>query len=122
MTHRNGFTLIEALITTVILVTGLTAVAGAFSYSSVVTSRVLQETVALALITDKMEDLKLPQEVASGRYSEDLVVGAATYLRTWEITSDTPARITVIVYGRAPGRPDSFRELARVSTLVGSRF
>ena len=119
MTRRNGFTLIEALITTVILVTGLTAVAGAFSYSSLVTSRVLQETAALALVTDKMEELKLEQEVTSGNYSEYL---SASYLRTWEITSDVPARITVIVYGRAPGRPGSFRELARLSTLVGSQF
>jgi type II secretory pathway pseudopilin PulG len=133
MTKRNGFTLIEALITTLILVTGLAAVAGAFSYSSLRTSQVLQETAAIALISGKMEDLKAAAEILPGRYSEYLVLmpsGAAivseprtaTWHLTWEITPDMPQKITVTAYGRSVGRLGPFRELARATTLYGSRF
>ena len=65
MTERNGFTLIEGLITTLILVTGLAAVAGVFSYSSLRSSQVLQETAAIALISAKMEDLKAAERYLS---------------------------------------------------------
>ena len=81
----------------------------------------------------KMEDLKSAEEVLPGRYSEYLVLmpdgtvvvsepGSAAYQRMWEITAEMPQRITVIVYGRAAGRPGSFRELARATTQVGGRF
>ena len=66
MTERNGYTLIEGLITTLILVTGLAAVAGVFSYSSLRSSQVLQETAAIALISAKMEDLKAAEQSHAG--------------------------------------------------------
>ena len=133
MTERNGFTLIEGLITTLILVTALAAVAGVFSYSSLRSSQVLQETAAIALISAKMEDLKAAEQIFPGRYSEYLVLmpngavvvaeaGSATWQRTWEISSDIPHTITVIVYGRSIGRSGPFRELARATTQYGSRF
>src|SRR5262245_55088138 len=100
---RNGFTLIEVLITTLILVTGLAAVAGVFSYSSLRSLRVLQETAATALLSAKMEDLKAAEEILPGRYSEYLVLtddgavtvsapGTATWQRTWEISQEVPHR------------------------------
>ena len=133
MKHRNGFTLIEALITTLVLVTGLVAVAGAFSYSSLTTLRILQETTALAMVSTKMEALKAEDTLNPGSYSEALRVlqdgsivmaeaSVATYLRAWQISGESPKRITVTVYARPPGRSAPFRELARVTALSGERF
>jgi prepilin-type N-terminal cleavage/methylation domain-containing protein len=133
MAKQRGFTLIEALITTLILVSGLAAVAGVFSYSSVRSSQVLQQTAATALVSARMEDLIAAEELLSGRYSEYLALmpdgnaaisepEVASYRRTWEITSGVPHRITVIVYGKAAGRRGLFRELARATTQIGSRF
>jgi len=133
MAKQRGFTLIEGLITTLILVAGLAAVAGAFSYSSLRSFQILQETAAVALLSAKMEDLKGGEELLPGQYSEYLTLmpdgaaaisepGVATYRRTWEITPEMPRRITVIVYGRANRRSGPFRELARATTQVGSRF
>ena len=133
MAERNGFTLIEGLITTLILVTGLAAVAGVFSYSSLQTSRVLQETAAIALMTARMEELKGAEEIFPGRYSEYLVLTpdgsvvlseppTATWRRTWEISPEMPHRITVTVYGKSSSRSGSFRELARATTMLGGKF
>jgi prepilin-type N-terminal cleavage/methylation domain-containing protein len=129
----SGFTLIESLITTVLLVSGLAAVAAAFSYSSITTSHVLQETAAIALVSGKIENLRAAGEWPVGRYSEYLVVtsdgdfaisepGSATYFRTWEVSSEVPARVTVIVYGRRPRHLSPSQELARATTLLGQRF
>jgi Tfp pilus assembly protein PilV len=128
MAKHKGFTLIEGLFTTLILVTGLTAVAGAFSYSSLRSRQVLQQTAAIALVSTRMEDLRAAEEILPGWYSEYLVLmpngttavsepASATYQRTWEITSEMPRRITVSVYGRSSTRSGSFRELARATTL-----
>ena len=63
--RRNGFTLIEALITTVILVTGLAAVAGVFSYSSIASLRVQQRTAAVLLVSAELDEvLALSDRVA----------------------------------------------------------
>lgn len=133
MPQRNGFTLIEGLITTLVLVTGLVAVAGVFSYSSLRASQVLQETAAIALMTAKMEQLKAADEVLPGRYSEYLALtpdgavivsdpGTAAWQRNWEISPEMPHRITVTVYGKSPGRAGPFRELATATTQRGGRF
>ena len=74
MATHNGFTFIEALIATLILVTGLAAVAGAFSYSSLRSMQVLQETAATALMSTRMENLKAAEEILPGRYSEHVAV------------------------------------------------
>src|SRR5688572_28476495 len=131
--HRKGFTLIEALITTLVLVTGLVAVAGAFSYSSLTTLRVVQETTALAMLSAKIEAVKAADGIIPGHYSETLQLlpdgsivvcepAAATYLRVWEVTPEKPMQITVIIYGKSPGRGTPFRELARATVLSGERF
>lgn len=121
MPARNGFTLIEALITTVVLVTGLAAVAGVFSYSSLTSLRTRQQTAALNLVARKMEDLRAAEELTAGRYAEYLGPDDV-FMRHWEITAEMPARITVIVYGRPPGRRGPYFELARATTRVGRKF
>jgi len=139
MSHRNGFTLIETLITTLILVTGLAAVAALFAYGSQNSAQIRQQTVALALLASKMEELKASDEPTPGRYSEYLAVSPdgtmgtagvttledarqATHLRTWEITPEMPRRITVIIYGRQPRRDRPDRELARATTQAAKGF
>jgi len=133
MTKHDGFTLLETLITTLILVTGLTGVAGAFSYCRLRSSLILQETAAIALMSSKIEEVKAAEEIHPGRYSEYVALmpdgtavvcepGSAAYQRRWEITAEMPGKVTVIVYGRAAGRSVSFRELARATTQLGARF
>ena len=131
--HCKGFTLIEALITTLVLVTGLVAVAGAFSYSSLTTLRIVQETTALAMVSAKVEALKVADTLNPGSYSETLRVlpdgsivlceaSAATYLRAWQISGESLKQITVTVYARPPGKNAPFRQLASVTALSGERF
>jgi type II secretory pathway pseudopilin PulG len=130
--HISGFTLIEALITTVILVSGLAAIAGAFSYSSVTALRMRQHTAALILVAGKMEDLKVSEDLPIGRYSEYLEIASdgvivtagpgATYLRDWDVTGETPNRITVTLYARQAGKKGRYFELARATTKRGRTF
>ena len=118
VTNRNGFTLIETLFSTLILVVGLVAVAKAFSYGVEAGERVRQQTAATVLLCTKVEELKSTDDLQSGHYMEFL----DEYMRTWEITADTPRRITVVLYGRQPGRAGPFREVARLSTIVAPGF
>jgi prepilin-type N-terminal cleavage/methylation domain-containing protein len=119
MINRKGFTLIETLFSTLILVIGLVAVAKAFSYGIQAGERVRQQTSATALLTTKLEELKTAEDLQAGQYTESL---GTEYQRTWEITAETPRRITVILYTRQPSRRGSFREVARLSTSLGPRF
>jgi Tfp pilus assembly protein PilV len=115
----KGFTLIETLFSTLILVVGLVAVAKAFSYGIQAGERVRQQTVATALLSTKLEDLKTAEDLQPGQYTEFL---GTDYQRTWEITAEIPHRITVILYIRETSRSGSLREVARLSTLLGPRF
>ena len=121
MRDEAGFTLIETLITTLILVTGLAAVAGVFVYGVHTSERIQQQTKAFEVLTQKMEELKTAETRIAGRFSE-YVGDQQTFLRTWEISTDLPQRITVIVSGRQPGHANRYRELARASTVVGPGF
>jgi Tfp pilus assembly protein PilV len=58
MRNHAGFTLIETVMTTLILVTGLAAVAGAFVYGIQTSVRTRQQTTAFALLAEKMEILR----------------------------------------------------------------
>jgi Tfp pilus assembly protein PilV len=118
---ETGFTLIETLMTTLILVTGLAAVAAAFSYGVETGMRVRQQTMAFALLTSKLEELKAQATLASGRYAES-IGDPPMYQRTWEVSDEVPNRVTVIVFGRLPGSANTFWELARASTFVGPGF
>jgi len=122
MCSRCGFTLIEALITTLILVTGLTGVAAAFSYAVYSGIRVRQQTTALSLLSTKMEELKNGEVLNSGTFVDAPIVNGEAFVRRWQISTDSPQRITVTVFGRKAGAADRLQELARASTLIGPRF
>ena len=117
MASRNGFTLIETLITALILVTGLAAVAGAFSYGIETNRRIRFKITATALLSTKMEELKATRDLLPGRYSDDASPG---YRRTWEITPEMPRRVTVVIYARQPS--GGIVELVRATTLIGQDF
>jgi prepilin-type N-terminal cleavage/methylation domain-containing protein len=131
MRNPRGFTLIETLITTLVLVTGLAAVATLFSYSARTTQTNRRRTVAIALLSSKMEELRKSIPMETSQTAEYLVIQAdgsvlktnsraAPYLRAWKIQSGSPARVTVIVYGRE--FHGTYSELARVTMLVGPDF
>lgn len=133
MGNRNGFTLIETLITTLVLVTGLAAVAGLFAYAAQANFTNRQRTAATALLYSKMEELRNAPVLAEGQVAEYLSIQAdgsvvvsgdnrAPYLRVLKIESGGPQRVTVIVYGRQAGRGNSHHELARATVLVGRGF
>jgi len=121
MRNHAGFTLIETVMTTLILVTGLASVAGAFVYGIQTSVRTRQQTTAFALLAEKMEILRASDARSPGMFSE-YFGRQDSFLTTWEISSDLPQRITVIVSGRQPGAGKTYKELARASTLVGSQF
>lgn len=133
MASRRGFTLIETLITTLVLVTGLAAVAGLFSYGAQANSQNRQRTAAATLLYSKMEELRNARVLVQGQYAEYLsiqsdgkVIGVASnsgpYLRVSTVENGVPQRVTVIVYARQSNRGNSYRELARATTLVGRGF
>src|SRR5207249_952844 len=116
-----------------VLVTGLAAIAGLFSYGAQANFQNRQRTAATALLYSKMEEMRNASQLADGQYTEYLsvrtdgsVAGStdihSPYLRVSEIEAGTPQRVTVVVYGRQSSRGDSYRELARATVLVGRGF
>jgi len=133
MANRRGFTLIETLITTLVLVTGLAAIAGLFSYGAQTNSQNRQRTAATTILYSKIEEVRNARALTVGQYAEYLSIqpdgGVAIstdnhgpYLRVSNIESGMPQRVTVIVYARQSNRGNSYRELARATTLVGRGF
>ncbi len=133
MANRNGFTLIETLITTLVLVTGLAAMAGLFSYGAQANFHNRQRTAAASLLYTKMEEMRNARSLSAGQYAEyleiqaDGTVAASTnthgpYLRVSNIESGAPHRVTVVVYARQSNRSNSYREVARATVLVGRGF
>ena len=111
---RRGFTLLEILITSFILTTGLVSAAWTFAYAAATNRTNQQRTVATLLLQEKLEQMKNKRGDGPawipGEYSEY----SGAYLRRWTITGDELKTLTVIV--------DSQRlELARGTTVVGRR-
>jgi prepilin-type N-terminal cleavage/methylation domain-containing protein len=88
----RGFTLIETLITTAVLVSGLVAVAMLFSYTARTTLNNQERTTATLLLYDKMEELKSSKITSGG--SDDI----DSFRRVWQVESTYPLKVTVIVY------------------------
>ena len=132
MANRSGFTLIEILITSLVLVTGLAAIAGLFSYGAQANFQNRQRTAATTLLYNKMEEMRNARPLAAGQYAEYLSIGAdgsvgpsdsrGPYLRVSNVDSGAPQRVTVIVYGRQTSRGNTYHELARATVLVGRGF
>lgn len=144
----RGFTLIETLITTAVLVTGLVAVATIFSYSAGANITTQQRTTATVLLYEKMEHFKsapLTEGIwiaggslnsgipTSGYYDYatiDSAGGVSTsttdsslpYLRVWQIGETAPRTITIAVSARKAGLTGRPMELVRATTMKGTSF
>jgi Tfp pilus assembly protein PilV len=107
----RGFTLLETLMTTVILVAGLVGVASIFSYSVRANLSTQQRTAATTLLYDKMEQFRstpLNDSLWAGDGGFDDV---APYFLSWQIRGTSPRSVTVIVY-------NGHLELIRATTMV----
>jgi prepilin-type N-terminal cleavage/methylation domain-containing protein len=121
----SGFTLIETLITTVVLVTGLAAVACLFSYSARTNIENRQRTTATVLLYDKLEELKTSvldgTNWTAGTHSDRVTIDNVDYVRTWQISAGIPRQATVVIVIEK-GSPKRVRELARASMMAGPVF
>ena len=133
----SGFTLIETVIATAILVVASTAVASLF-VSSLETSLNNQErTTAGLLLSDKLEQFAvLPfSDIrwASGSYSEYVLIAtdgsavlskdpAAKYLRAWQISGTSTRTLTVIIYTNHSAVSGRQTELIRATLAAAGRW
>jgi prepilin-type N-terminal cleavage/methylation domain-containing protein len=114
---RRGFSLIETLIATFILTSGLVAVAWLFVYSAKVTVTNERRTIATFILHEKLEQFKstplTDTRWTPGEYSES----DGAYLTVWRVTNTHPRTLTVVVYGRVDGLMTRL-ELAKATTMV----
>jgi Tfp pilus assembly protein PilV len=124
MAGYKGFTLIETLITTLVLVTGLAAVAGLFSYAAQTNAQNRQRTAATALLNSKMEEIRSERALTTGQFTEHVSIepDGSVYRRISIVEPGTPQRVTVILYARQSNRGGAYQELARATVLLGRRF
>jgi type II secretory pathway pseudopilin PulG len=144
----RGFTLLEIVLTTTLLATGLVAVAAIFSYSAQANIATQQRTTATVLLYEKMEQFKSaaltdPIWVAggsleplapaagyfdyveidsSGGVSRSTTDLSLPYIRVWQITGTVPRRLTVAVYAKKAGIKVRPTELIRAASITGNSF
>ena len=146
MSSNRGFSLPETLIATVVLVTGLLAVASLFSYSIRTNMYTEQMTTGILLANTKMEGLRATGMAGltaggglnsasptanyfeyvsistSGALTTDTVTTTAPYLTLWMISDANPVIITVAVYAQRGGVSGQMAELIRTTTSLTSGF
>jgi len=134
---NRGYALIETLLATILLVSGIIHLATLFSFSEGIRLRNRQRTAAVLLVYNKMEELKqsVPQlgggldalhPVPGFFDSIDIDVDGAVrisnstsqgeYLRMWHAQSSETPLVTVAVYARIGS--SRRLELARASALL----
>lgn len=143
---ERGFTLIETLVATGILVSGLVAVAYLFTFSIRTNMMTEQQTSATLLLSNKMEELRgtsfssltvgggldasspttsywdYVSISTSGAITSDTSTTDATYLRLWQVAGTNTKVVSVVVYTQNAGIGMQQMELARASTEVTSGF
>ncbi len=120
MRTRRGFTLLEVLVTTAILVTALVSIAALFTYSARSNTSTQRRTTAMMLVAERMEEFKSlslrddrwtqgggldPASPVAGYFDSD-----SGYTRLWQITGTLPRTVTVAVFVDET-------ELARATTM-----
>ena len=97
----RGFTFLEILITTGVLVFGLSAVALMFTYTARVNIETRQRTTAAFLLNDKLEEFRFASRTDDiwrpGSYVDYPIVADTSYVREWEITDTVPRSVTLAV-------------------------
>jgi Tfp pilus assembly protein PilV len=145
---KRGFTLIEILISTGILLTGIVAVASVFAYTVTANLDTQQRTTAQAILYDKVETFRstsitdsiwspggslTPQSPINGYLdyvaitTSGIITTSTTnshlpFMRIWEISGNDPRMVTVIAYAQRAGVTRRRPELVRATVVVGSRF
>lgn len=126
MRTSGGFTLLETLITTTILVFGLAAMALMFSYTARTNISTRERTTATLLLYEKLEEFRSTSLADSiwipGSYVDFPAVDNTRFIRQWQITDTTPRGITMMVFAANAGLTGHRMELIRAATLVGSTF
>ncbi len=143
---NRGFTLIETMVATSILLTGLVAVAYLFTYSIQTNMTTKQQTSATLLLTNKMEILRETPFLGltnggsvniaapvthywdyvtlstSGAITSDTGSTHAPYRRLWQVSGTRTKFLSVVVYAQQLGIGGQLIELARASSAVTSGF
>ena len=124
------------MITTAVLVTGLVAVAAAFSYTARTNTTTEQRTTGTILLYEKMEQFKStpltdvrwtaggdlnPSSPDSG-YFDQVTMAGLEYTRLWQITGAMPRSITVVVFAREAGLTRQPMELVRATVMMTKTF
>ena len=148
MRDHLGFTLIETLIATLVLVSGLVAVAAIFLYSVDTGLRNQRRTAATALLYEKMEQFKsapisdsvwvpggsLNLAFPAGGYFDYVKLDdagvlnstttdtSAPFIRVWQVSATVPRSVTIAVYALKAGMTRRGFELIRATTVVESTF
>lgn len=122
----RGFTLLETLITTAVLVFGLAAIALIFSYTERANINTQQRTAATLLVYEKLEEYRSASLTDNiwipGSYVDYPVIARTPYERRWQITDTTPRSITIAVFAARAGSTGRRMELIRAATIVGDTF
>ena len=148
----RGFTLLEALMASGILVVGLVAVAMVFPYAITTNASSRQTTTASMLVAQKMEALRTipltdaalnvggslnPASPATGYYDYVTVASGGTitsstviaasarsraFLRLWQVSGTNPKTVTVVVYTVENGYWRGLLEATRSSTIVTDTY
>src|SRR5262245_60016191 len=129
---NRGFTLLEALITTLILVFGLVSVAFLFTFSEQTNLANQERTAATILLQDKMEELSSapwnspawntggsldPSRPAPG-FIDYISTDHTTFLRIWEIQGLSSRTATVVVYSLHSAQTRRLTEMSWASTRI----
>jgi type II secretory pathway pseudopilin PulG len=125
LNRNTGFTLIETLIATAVLVCGLVAVASVFSFAVRTNISNRQMAIATALLYDKIEEFRSAQLAdplwnvndGSDQFTQD-----GKYTREWHVRQVMPRSVTVIVYVHSNPLTHRQTELIRATTLASQVF
>jgi hypothetical protein len=122
MTNR-GYVLIETLLATVLLVSGIVHLATLFSFTEGISIRNRQRTAATLLLYNKMEQLQsTPSPFGGGLDPTHPVPGftesdpQTPYLLLWQKQSAQPYRVTIAAFARMGSSAPL--ELARATALL----
>ena len=123
MRKNRGFTLLETLFTTSMLVFGLAALALVFAYTARSSINAQQRMTATLLLSEKLEELRgaafADGSLPPGEHIDYPAVAEGSFIRQWVISETTPRSITVVVSAVRGGFTGRSTELIRASTLVG---
>jgi prepilin-type N-terminal cleavage/methylation domain-containing protein len=133
----SGFTLIETMIATAILVVASTAVASLFVSSLQTSLNNEDRTTAGLLLSDKLEQFAVipftDARWVAGSYSEYVSIGAdgraaisadptVKYLRAWTISGTSTRSLTVIIYTNHSPISGRRTELIRATMAAAARW